>query len=69
MEFIGWACKRIDTGEWWNKSAGWNEKLPTIYPEKRFATCAGKYHLASIQYGFIQVVKIKCITINVEEIE
>lgn len=69
MEFIGWACKRTDTGEWWNKATGWNTKLPTIYPEKRFATCAGKYHLSNRQHEFIQTVKIKSITIDVEEIK
>lgn len=69
MEFIGWACKRTDTGEWWNKTTGWNKKLPTIYPGKRFATCAGKYHLYHSQYDVIQTVKIKSITIDVEEIK
>ena len=69
MELIGWACKRTDTGEWWNKTKGWNKILPTIYPEKRFATCAGKYHIYRSQHDVIQTVKIKSITIDTEGVE
>ena len=68
MEFIGWACKRTDTGEWWHKTNGWNKSLPTIYEKKRFATCAGKYHIHRNQYDFIKTVKIQSIVIAVEEI-
>ena len=69
MEFIGRACKITDTGEWWNKTRGWNKMSPTIYPEKRFATCAGKYHIYRSQRDVIQTVKIKSITIDIEEVE
>ena len=65
MEFIGWACKRTDTGEQWNKTHGWNKMFPTIYPEKRFVTCSGKYHIYRSQRDVIQAVKIKSITIDI----
>ena len=69
MEFIGYAVKRTDTGDYWNKTSGWNQELPTIYPKKGHAIIAGKYHTHSSRYGLLQVVKIKSITIDVEEIE
>lgn len=66
MEFIGWAVKRTDTGKYWNKHRGWNT-LPTIYTEKRHATCAGKYHSSHKDYELLKTVQIKNIVIEVEE--
>lgn len=68
MEFIGYVVKRTDTGDYWNKQLGWNH-FPTIYSEKRFATCAGKYHTHKINYHLLKIVPIKAIEIEVKETE
>ncbi len=67
MEFIGWAIKRNDTGKYWHKIDGWNDVFPTVYEKRGHAICAGKYHISTNKYDVLQVVKIKSITIDVEE--
>lgn len=67
MEFIGYAVKRTDTGLYWNKHEGWCN-YPTIYPQKRFASCAGKYHTNRINYDFLKTVKIKSVIVETEEV-
>ena len=52
----GFAVKRLEDGKYWNKSMGWCDN-PSIYPQKRFATCAGKYHTSKE----IKTVKVRII--------
>ena len=67
MEFIGYAIKRTDTGEYWHKVDRWNHVFPTVYEKRGHAICAGKYHIHWDKYDVLKVVKIKSITIDVEE--
>ena len=44
MKFTGYVAKRIDNGLYWNKTSKMWEKFPTVYEQKRFASCAGSTH-------------------------
>ena len=63
MEFTGYAVRRLDNGLYWNKSSKTWQEFPTIYEQKRFATCAGTEHTRKDNR---LAVKVRC---TIEEIE